>query len=101
MHLANESLLVMLIVGGIVGWLAGIVMRGSGYGVVGDIIVGLLGAVVGSYLFQALKVSVHIGHPVLDKALVAFIGAVILMLVIGFFRPRTVGERLSDLFRRR
>lgn len=101
MQLASDSLLVMLIVGGVAGWLAGLVMRGSGYGIIGDIIVGLLGAVVGSYLVQALKVSVHIGHPILDKALVAFIGAVVLMFVIGFFRPRTFGERFSDLFRRR
>lgn len=101
MHLTSDSLLVMLIVGGVVGWLAGMIMRGSGYGIIGDVIVGLLGAVVGSYLLQAFKLSVHVGHPVLDKALVAFIGAILLMFVVGFFRPRTVGERFSDLFRRR
>ena len=101
MHLTSESLLVMLLVGGIVGWLAGLIMRGSGYGVIGDIIIGLLGAVVGSYLLQVMNVPVHTGHPVADKAVVAFIGAVVLMFVIGFFRPRTFSESLSNLFRRR
>jgi uncharacterized membrane protein YeaQ/YmgE (transglycosylase-associated protein family) len=91
----------MLLVGGIVGWLTGLIMRGSGYGVIGDIIIGLLGAVVGSYLLQVMNVSVHTGHPVADRAVVAFIGAVVLMFAIGFFRPRTFSERLSTLFRRR
>src|SRR5258708_33185807 len=91
----------MLVVGGVGGWLAGLVMRGSGYGIIGDIIVGLLGAFVGSYLVGALRLSVHVGNPVLDKGVVAFIGAVGLLFVIGFFRPRTVGERGSALVRRR
>jgi uncharacterized membrane protein YeaQ/YmgE (transglycosylase-associated protein family) len=90
----------MLIVGCVAGWLAGLVTRGSGYGIIGDIIIGLLGAFVGSYLLQALKISIHVGHPVLDKAVVAFIGAVILLFVVGFFRPRTFGERVSGWFRR-
>ena len=101
MHVTSDSLLVMLVVGGVAGWLAGLVMRGSGYGIIGDVIVGLLGSFVGSYLVQALKLSVHIGHPVLDKGVVAFIGAVVLLFVIGFLRPRSLGERASDWFRRR
>src|SRR5262245_16234081 len=100
MQLTNDSLLVMLVVGGVAGWLAGLVMRGSGYGIIGDIIVGLVGALVGSYLVQALKLSVHVGHPVLDKGVVAFIGAVILLFVIGLFRRRSFGERVSGWFRR-
>ena len=47
MHLSNENLLVIVLVGLIAGWLAGQVMRGSGFGLVGDLIVGLLGALVG------------------------------------------------------
>jgi uncharacterized membrane protein YeaQ/YmgE (transglycosylase-associated protein family) len=101
MQLTSDSLLVMLLVGVVAGWLAGLVMRGSGYGIIGDVIIGLLGAFVGSFMLQTLKVSVHVGHPMLDKAIVAFIGAVVLLFVIGFFRPRTFGERASDWFRRR
>jgi uncharacterized membrane protein YeaQ/YmgE (transglycosylase-associated protein family) len=101
MHLTSDSLLVTLIVGAVAGWLAGLVMRGSGYGIIGDIIVGLLGAFIGSYLFRVLNVAIHTGYPVLDKAVVAFIGAVVLLFVIGLFRPRTFGERVSGWFRRR
>jgi uncharacterized membrane protein YeaQ/YmgE (transglycosylase-associated protein family) len=99
-HVTSDSLVVMLIVGCVAGWLAGLVMRGSGYGVIGDIIVGLLGALVGTYLLQVFKLSVHLGHPLVDKAFVAFVGAVVLVFVIGFFRPRTLGERVSGWFRR-
>jgi len=101
MDLAADSLLVVLITGAVAGWLAGLVMKGSGYGIVGDVVVGLLGALVGSYVIYMLKVPVHVGHPLLDKVVVAFIGAMLLLFVIGFFRPRALGERLPDLFRRR
>ncbi len=101
MHLSSDSFLVMLIVGVVAGWLAGLVMRGSGYGIIGDIVIGLLGAFVGSYLLRAMNVAIHVGHPVLDKAVIAFIGAVVLLFVVGLFRPRSFGERLSGLFRRR
>ena len=55
MHLSNESLLVIILVGLIAGWLAGQVMRGSGFGLIGDLIVGLLGALIGDWLFAAVK----------------------------------------------
>ena len=47
----QTSLLVTLLIGGITGWSAGLIARGSGYGLIGDIIAGLLGALLGSYLF--------------------------------------------------
>ena len=47
----QTSLLVTLLIGGITGWCAGLIARGSGYGLIGDIIAGLLGALLGSYLF--------------------------------------------------
>lgn len=43
MHLSNESLLVIIIVGTIAGWLAGNIVRGGGYGLIGDLIVGVIG----------------------------------------------------------
>jgi uncharacterized membrane protein YeaQ/YmgE (transglycosylase-associated protein family) len=60
-HMGNESLLVMILVGGVAGWLAGLVMRGSGYGIIGDVIVGLLGALVGTWLMRAFNLSVNLG----------------------------------------
>ena len=50
MHMSNESLLVVLLVGVIAGWLAGQFVKGSGFGLVGDLIVGIVGAFIGSWI---------------------------------------------------
>ena len=63
----GQSLLVLLIVGGVAGWLAGLVMRGSGYGIIGDVIVGLLGAFIGNYLVDAFHISVKCKRPTNDR----------------------------------
>ncbi len=101
MNFGSESLLVTLLVGGVVGWLAGLVMRGSGYGIIGDVIVGLVGAYVGSWLFQWMRLTVNLGNPILNKAVVALVGAVILLLLVGLFRPRSLRERVSTWFQRK
>ena len=54
MHLSNQSLLVILFVGIIAGWLAGRVMEGGGFGLIGDLLVGLIGAFVGDWLLPRL-----------------------------------------------
>ena len=51
--MSNEAILMMIVIGGVVGWLAGLVLRGSGYGIIGDIVVGLLGAFIGNWLLRA------------------------------------------------
>jgi uncharacterized membrane protein YeaQ/YmgE (transglycosylase-associated protein family) len=50
----TNSLLIMLAIGAVSGWLAGIVMKGGGFGLIGDIIVGIIGALVGGYLLGLL-----------------------------------------------
>jgi uncharacterized membrane protein YeaQ/YmgE (transglycosylase-associated protein family) len=99
-HMGNESLLVMIVVGGVAGWLAGLVMRGSGYGIIGDIIVGLLGALIGTWLMRAFSLSVNLGSLVLNKVVVSLIGALVLMFVVGMLRRRSLRERASDVWRR-
>jgi uncharacterized membrane protein YeaQ/YmgE (transglycosylase-associated protein family) len=99
--MSNESLLMTIVVGGVAGWLAGLVMRGSGYGVIGDIVVGLLGAFVGNWLLRATNFSLNLGTPVLNRIVVALVGAVVLMFVVGMLRPRSLWERASDVWRRR
>jgi uncharacterized membrane protein YeaQ/YmgE (transglycosylase-associated protein family) len=96
----QSSLLVTLVIGGLAGWLAGLLTRGSGYGLIGDIVVGLLGALIGSYLFALLNVPVRLGNPWLDKGAVALVGAVVLMMLIGLFRPLSVSERVGGWWRR-
>ena len=97
----QTSLLVTLIIGGIAGWCAGLIMRCSGYGVIGDVVAGLLGAWLGSYLFTFLNIPVRLGNPWLDKGVVALVGAVVLLFLIGLFRPRSFHDRVGDWWRRR
>ena len=54
MHLSNQSLLIILVVGIVAGWLAGRVMEGGGFGLVGDLIVGLIGAFIGAVVLLLL-----------------------------------------------
>ena len=78
-----QNLLVLLLVGLVAGWLTGKVMRGTGFGILGDIIIGLLGAVIGSWLFGQLGVF---PRGLISSIIVAFIGAVILVAVVRLLR---------------
>jgi uncharacterized membrane protein YeaQ/YmgE (transglycosylase-associated protein family) len=80
MHLSNESLVVIILVGLIAGWLAGQVMQGSGFGLIGDLIVGLLGALIGDWLLPQL--NIHLGVGIVALIVNAFIGAVVLLLIL-------------------
>jgi uncharacterized membrane protein YeaQ/YmgE (transglycosylase-associated protein family) len=71
------GLLYWIIVGLIAGFLAGKVMKGGGYGVLMDIILGMLGAIVGGWLFGLLGISA--GGGLIGGILVAFVGAVFLI----------------------
>ncbi len=81
-----ETLLVWLIVGLIAGWLAGLLVRGGGYGLVGDIVIGILGAIIGSLLFSFLGLHIPVAG-LLGTILVAFIGAVILIFILRALSP--------------
>ena len=77
------GILAWIIVGLIAGWLAGVVMKGSGYGIVGDIVLGIIGAVLGGFLAGALfNVPDAISGIDLTTILVAFLGAVILVAIV-------------------
>jgi uncharacterized membrane protein YeaQ/YmgE (transglycosylase-associated protein family) len=80
MHLSNESLLVIILVGVVAGWLAGQVMQGTGFGLVGDLIVGLLGAFIGDWLLPQL--NIHLGVGIVALIINAFIGAIVLLLIL-------------------
>jgi uncharacterized membrane protein YeaQ/YmgE (transglycosylase-associated protein family) len=80
MHVSNESLLVIILVGLIAGWLAGQVMQGSGFGLIGDLIVGLLGALIGDWLLPQL--NIHLGVGLVALIANAFIGAVVLLFIL-------------------
>lgn len=96
MHLSNESILVIIVVGVVAGWLAGVLMRGSGFGLIGDLVVGLLGALIGDWLLP--RIDIHLGVGIVALVLNALIGAVVLLLLLrliggGGWRGRRWGYR--------
>ena len=80
MSLDPGGLLAWLVVGLVAGFLAGQVMKGGGYGVVGDIIMGIIGAFVGGFLFSLLLPGSSAG--LLGSIVVAFIGAVVFIAIV-------------------
>ena len=84
MHLTTESLLVILFVGLVAGWLAGLVVRGTGLGIVGDIVVGILGAFIGSWLLPQLHIA--LGEGIVAAIINATVGAIVLLLIIKLVR---------------
>jgi uncharacterized membrane protein YeaQ/YmgE (transglycosylase-associated protein family) len=79
----GTSLLWWIIVGLIAGFLASVVMRGGGYGILGDIIAGIVGSFIGGWLFGVLGISV--GSGLLGSIIVAFVGACILIAILRLF----------------
>lgn len=75
-----ETLLLWLVVGLVAGWLASAVV-GGGYGLVGDIVIGIVGAFLGGWLFRALGVTAP-GSGLVSTLIVAFVGAVVLLLLL-------------------
>ena len=84
MYMSGESLLVILMVGVIAGWLAGQIMQGTGFGIVGDLLIGIVGAFIGSWLLPQL--SIHLGLGIVAAIINATIGALILLLIIRLVR---------------
>jgi uncharacterized membrane protein YeaQ/YmgE (transglycosylase-associated protein family) len=79
-----EPLIIMIIVGLIAGWLAGLITQGGGFGVIGNIIIGIIGAFIGFYLLSYL--NVHIAPGLVGVILTATLGAVILLFIVGLLR---------------
>lgn len=76
-----EALLITLLIGGVAGWLAGLAMKGRGFGILGNILVGIVGAFIGTWVLGIFGIA--IGGGILAAILNAFIGAVILLFLIG------------------
>ena len=74
-----------IIVGLIAGFLAGQIVKGGGFGMLGDIVVGVIGAVIGGFLFNSLGASV--GGGLVGSIIVATIGAVLLIVVLRMIKP--------------
>jgi uncharacterized membrane protein YeaQ/YmgE (transglycosylase-associated protein family) len=81
----TNSLVVILIVGLIAGWLAGQIMRGSGYGIIGDIIIGIIGAFIGNWLWGVLRLPT-IGNFWISAIAVSTVGALVLLFILKLIR---------------
>ena len=85
MYLSGESILVIIFVGLVAGWLASHLVQGTGFGLIGDIAIGIVGAFIASWLFP--KLGFHINtSSLVREILYATGGAIILLLVIRLLR---------------
>ena len=82
--MAGHGIIFWLIIGAVAGWLAGVLMKGGGFGLIGDIIVGIVGAVVGGWL--AGMIGLHIGSGLLSSLITATAGAVLLIFILRMFK---------------
>ena len=79
-----QALIIFLIVGAIAGWLAGQIMTGFGFGLVGNIVLGIIGALVAGWLLP--RIGVYIGGNMIGDIINALIGAIIVLFVIGLLK---------------
>lgn len=78
--------IIWLIVGGIAGWIAGLIVQGSGFGIIGDIVIGILGGFIGGWLLSKIGFPVIGGSAVISQLIEAVIGAVVLLLIVKLIR---------------
>lgn len=83
------SIIWAILIGIAAGWIAGQLFEGGGFGLIGDLIVGVLGAVVGSFLFGMLGVT---AGGLVGELVMATIGAVVLLAVISFIKRPHIGS---------
>jgi len=84
--MTGNQLIWFLLIGLIAGFLAGKIMKGSGFGVIGDLVVGVLGALLGAWLFSLLGITTW---GILGSILVALCGALVLLWLVRLLRPST------------
>lgn len=85
------ELLYILFIGAISGWLAGQIWKGYGFGLLGNIIIGIVGSFIGGWLFHdVFHISNNIvdGHPTINVIIMSVVGAVLLLAILGLFRRR-------------
>jgi uncharacterized membrane protein YeaQ/YmgE (transglycosylase-associated protein family) len=83
MDMELQTLLIILAVGAVAGWLAGVIMKGSGYGLLGDIVIGIIGAFVGGFLFGLLGFEA-VG--LIGRIISATVGAVVLIFILRLLK---------------
>lgn len=78
-----QALIILLIIGAIAGWLAGTIVKGYGFGLIGNIVIGVVGAFIGQWLFPSF---LSLGAEPIASIISATLGAIILLIIIGLAR---------------
>jgi uncharacterized membrane protein YeaQ/YmgE (transglycosylase-associated protein family) len=81
--MGTESLIGALIIGALAGWLAGKIMKGKGFGVIGNIVIGIVGAFIGGFLFSIIGIS---AGGIIGSLITATFGAVALLYLVGLIK---------------
>ena len=80
----SHGFIAWIIIGVVAGWLAGLLVKGGGFGLIGDIVVGVIGAFVGGWLAGVFHI--HIGSGMISSIITATIGAVLLIFILRMVR---------------
>ena len=80
MHFSDQGIIVILLVGLVAGWLAGKIVRGAGFGIIGDIAIGIVGAFIAAWLLPKLHSA--LGTGLIREIINATLGAVVLLLIV-------------------
>jgi uncharacterized membrane protein YeaQ/YmgE (transglycosylase-associated protein family) len=78
------GIIAAIVIGAIAGWLAGLIVRGAGFGLLGNIVIGILGALVAGWLLP--QIGVHLASGLIGSVLDATIGAVIILVILSLIR---------------
>jgi uncharacterized membrane protein YeaQ/YmgE (transglycosylase-associated protein family) len=78
--MSGESILVIILIGLVAGWLAGKIVRGTGYGLIADIFIGIVGGFIANWLFPQL--GLRLGSGIIASIIAATIGAVLLLVIL-------------------
>lgn len=84
------GLLITLLIGAVAGWLAGVIVEGSGFGLLWNIIIGIAGAFIAGWLFPILGLRLTLAAGVIGAIVTAALGAIILLLVVNLIQ-RLIG----------
>jgi len=77
------DLIIFLVIGAVAGWLAGVIMKGGGFGLVGDIVVGVVGSLIGGWLFDLLGIA---AGGLIGSIVAAVVGAIILIAILRLIK---------------
>jgi uncharacterized membrane protein YeaQ/YmgE (transglycosylase-associated protein family) len=80
------NIIIWLIIGGLAGWLAGKILQGAGFGLIGNVVIGICGAVLAGWLLPII--GVHIGTGFIPELINALIGALVILIVLGAVQRR-------------